>query len=181
MHTLSSTTTELTHSDKALQQEIDQHKDKVQQQKSEKESAERQIADEQDSLASFERIRSAAQTARGKLEAEKQRHKEVIEYRQRLVRDLSVKHNIPGFDHSLAPAEMDDFVDRLEQAIVAQSIKIDQMKVSLPVPIKAWSSWLTGFELLAGCWAASARRTASQDHRDQDLPGSRRKGQTRPR
>ena len=134
MNSSSTAITELSCSDKELQSQIDHHKEQLDQQRLEQDDAKRQKLDEEDSLAAFERKRSAAQTARGKLEAEKQRHKEVIDYRHRLIRDLSVKHEIPGFDHNLSQDEMDDFVDRLEQAIVTQSTQIDHLKVGQPLP-----------------------------------------------
>lgn len=130
MHKLRSTTRELADSDKEIQAAISHHSSKEKQQKLDRDQAQREVADEQDSLNAFERKRSLAQTARGKLEAEKQRHKQIIDDRHRMIRDLSVKHNIPGFDHNLTPAEMDDFVDRLDQNITAQSSRIDQLKVS---------------------------------------------------
>lgn len=131
MHTLSTTTTELTESDKELQAQIDHHKERENQQKLDRDDAKHQLDDEQDSLAAFERKRSLAQTARGKLEAEKQRHRQIIDDRQRMIRELSVKHNISGFDHQLTPAERDDFIDRFDQNIATQSAKIDQLKVSI--------------------------------------------------
>ncbi len=180
MQDLSAKITELTKSDKELKSMIDQHAETVQQHLIEKDSAERKLADEGDSLAAFERKRSLAQTARGKLEAEKQRHKEVIDYRHRLIRDLSLKHNIPGFDHNLSPSEMDDFVDRLEQNIVNQSNKIDHIKVS-PLRRSSGAVVRLGADLVlsAGCWTRRAGRAAGQDYGDQDFPGRRREDKAR--
>lgn len=57
-----------------------------------------------------------------------QRYLEVLESRQTLVRELSEKHSIPGFDHDLSEDEIRDFEERLEEAVVAQSSKIAKIK-----------------------------------------------------
>lgn len=130
MHSLRSTTVELADSDKELQNQLDHHQAKLGEQKADRDDAERKMADEQDALATFERKRSSAQQKHGTLEAQRQRHKEVLELRGRLVKELSVKHDIQGFNHDLSDGEMDEFVERLEQAAVAQAKKIEDIKVT---------------------------------------------------
>lgn len=44
------------------------------------------------------------------------------------MRELSEKHSIPGYDHDLTEDEMRDFEERLEEAVVAQTSKIDKIK-----------------------------------------------------
>ena len=58
-----------------------------------------------------------------------QAHEENVEARQTLVRELSVKHRIPGYEHELSDEEMAEFEDKMDEAIAAQKTKIDKLKV----------------------------------------------------
>lgn len=120
--------------------------------------------DEMDSLAAYERKRSQAQTTHGRLLALKQvrlsslspplfpfrlrkncrltfpaspsqRHIDLLESRKALIRDLSEKHNIPGYDHELSDREMAEFEEKMEEAIVAQQRKVDKIKVRLSLSL----------------------------------------------
>lgn len=59
-----------------------------------------------------------------------QRHLDLLEARKVLVRDLSEKHNIPGFNRELLSVDdMNEFEEKLEEAISAQQAKIEKIKV----------------------------------------------------
>ena len=59
-----------------------------------------------------------------------QRHQDMLEARKTLIRELSEKHDIPGYDHDLSDHEMQVFEEKLEDTIHAQQKKLDQVKVS---------------------------------------------------
>lgn len=60
-----------------------------------------------------------------------QRHLDLLESRKTLIRDLSEKHSIPGYDHELSDREMLDFEEKMEEAIVTQQNKLEKIKVGL--------------------------------------------------
>ncbi|GAA6021568.1 hypothetical protein JCM10207_005070 [Rhodosporidiobolus poonsookiae] len=119
---------ELPDSENELKTKIDNHQGDLDHARSEREALKHKLGDEQDSLASYERKRGAAQTAHGRLLALKQRHQEMLETRKTLIRDLSEKHGIAGYDHELSDREMNDFVEKLEDAVLAQQKKIEKIK-----------------------------------------------------
>lgn len=59
-----------------------------------------------------------------------QRHQDMLEARKTLIRELSEKHDIPGYDHDLSDHEMQVFEEKLEDTIHAQQKKLDKVKVS---------------------------------------------------
>lgn len=46
------------------------------------------------------------------------------------MRELSEKHSIPGYDHDLTEDEIREFEDKLDDAIVQQSSRIEKIKAS---------------------------------------------------
>lgn len=58
-----------------------------------------------------------------------QRHQDLLEARKSLIRELSEKHEIPGYDHGLSDHEMQNFEEQVESSIVAQQRKLDRIKV----------------------------------------------------
>jgi DNA repair protein RAD50 len=53
----------------------------------------------------------------------------MLEARKSLIRELSEKHDIPGYDHELNEREMQEFEEKMEEVIVAQQRKIEKIKV----------------------------------------------------
>ncbi|BGP20318.1 hypothetical protein JCM10213_002053 [Rhodosporidiobolus nylandii] len=119
---------ELPDSEHDLKTKIENHQADLENARSEREGTRHKLGDEQDSLSAYERKRSAAQTAHGRLLALKQRHQEMLEARKTLIRDLSEKHGIPGYDHELSDREMQEFEEKMEDAISAQQKKIEKVK-----------------------------------------------------
>ncbi|GAA5989043.1 hypothetical protein JCM11641_002306 [Rhodosporidiobolus odoratus] len=119
---------ELPDSEHELNAKIANHKASLEDARSEKEGTRHKLGDEQDSLAAYERKRSAAQTTHGRLLASKQRHQEMLEARKTLIRDLSDKHSIPGYYHELSDGEMQEFEEKMEEAILGQQKKIEKIK-----------------------------------------------------
>ncbi|KAM0789720.1 hypothetical protein ACM66B_006577 [Microbotryomycetes sp. NB124-2] len=123
-----STLTVLEDTDAELQRKVDNHNEQIQAIKDERETDRQKLDDENDVLASNERKRSRAQTKHGQLLAEKDRHAANLESRQALVRELSERHSIPGFDHDLTEEEIAEFEDKLESSVVQHTSKIEQIK-----------------------------------------------------
>ncbi|KAK4051618.1 DNA repair protein rad50 [Microbotryomycetes sp. JL201] len=123
-----STLTVLEDSDAELRRKVDNHNEQIQTIRDERENDRLKLEDENDVLASNERKRSRAQTKHGQLLAEKERHATNLESRQALVRELSGRHAIPGFDHDLTEEEIAEFEDKLEASVVQHTSKIEQMK-----------------------------------------------------
>lgn len=119
---------ELPDSEQELKAKIDNHEADVEKMRGERESTKNKLTDEQDALAVYERKRSAAQTSHGRLLALKQRHQDMLEARKTLIRELSEKHDIPGYDHDLSDHEMQVFEEKLEDTIHAQQKKLDKVK-----------------------------------------------------
>ncbi|SCZ98307.1 BZ3500_MvSof-1268-A1-R1_Chr3-2g06284 [Microbotryum saponariae] len=121
--------TELHDTEVELQKKIENHTADIAALRSSREDVKRKAADETDSLAAQERKRSTAQTSHGRLLAQKQRHEENVEMRQMLVRELSVKHGIDGYDHDrLGEEEIREFEEKLDEAIAEQAAKVDKIK-----------------------------------------------------
>ncbi|GAA5991630.1 hypothetical protein JCM5350_007782 [Sporobolomyces pararoseus] len=126
---ISSGVKELRDTDAELNAKIDNHQQSLEDVRGERESTKTKLSDEQDSMAAYERKRSQAQTSHGRLQAMKQRHLDLLEARKVLVRDLSEKHNIPGFNRELlSEDDMNQFEERLEECISAQQGKIEKIK-----------------------------------------------------
>ncbi|GAA5876452.1 hypothetical protein JCM3774_003780 [Rhodotorula dairenensis] len=119
---------ELPDSEQELRAKIDNHEADVEKMRGERESTKNKLVDEQDALGVYERKRSAAQTTHGRLLALKQRHQDMLEARKTLIRELSEKHDIPGYDHDLSDHEMQAFEEKLEDTIHAQQKKLDKIK-----------------------------------------------------
>ncbi|GAA5863503.1 hypothetical protein JCM8547_007267 [Rhodosporidiobolus lusitaniae] len=119
---------ELPDSEQELKNKTENHQADLENARSQREATRHQLGDEQDSLAAYERKRSVAQTAHGRLLALKQRHLEMQEARKSLIRDLSEKHSIPGYDHELSDREMQEFEEKMEDAVLAQQKKIEKIK-----------------------------------------------------
>ncbi|GAA6059582.1 hypothetical protein JCM10212_000638 [Sporobolomyces blumeae] len=120
---------ELRDTDAELQAKIDNHRQSLEEARGEREATRTKLSDEQDSLAAYERKRSQTQTSHGRLQALKQRHLDLLDARKVLIRDLSEKHSIPGFDRELlSEADMKEFEDKLDEAITAQQNKIEKIK-----------------------------------------------------
>ncbi|POY72024.1 DNA repair protein RAD50 [Rhodotorula taiwanensis] len=119
---------ELPDSEQELRTKIDNHEADVEKMRGEREGTKNKLADEQDALAVYERKRSAAQTSHGRLLALKQRHQDLLEARKTLIRELSEKHEIPGYDHDLSDHEMQAFEEKLEDTIHAQQKKLEKIK-----------------------------------------------------
>ncbi|KAK4056438.1 DNA repair protein rad50 [Microbotryomycetes sp. JL221] len=115
-------------SDVELEKKINNHNDEMQQIKQQRQLDKQKLDDEQDVLASNEKKRSRTLTKHGQLTAEKERHLTNLENLQNLVKELSLKHGILGFDHDLNQEEIQDFEDKLENAILVQSTKIEKIK-----------------------------------------------------
>ncbi|GAA5936924.1 hypothetical protein JCM1841_001408 [Sporobolomyces salmonicolor] len=129
LEAVSSEIKELKESDHELKEKIVNHQASLDAARAEREATRTKLADENDSLAAYERKHNQAQTNYGRLQAMKQRHLDMIEARKTLVRDLSEKHNIPGYDRDiLSEHEMDEFEEKLEEAIAAQQRKIEKIK-----------------------------------------------------
>ncbi|SCV74588.1 BQ2448_7617 [Microbotryum intermedium] len=121
--------TELPDTEAELQKKIDNHTADIAALRTAREDVKRKAADETDSLSAQERKRSLAQTSHGRLLAQKQRHEENVQTRQMLVRELSVKHGIDGYDHDrLGEEEMREFEEKLDEAIAEQVAKVDKIK-----------------------------------------------------
>ncbi|GAA5930091.1 MRX complex DNA-binding subunit [Sporobolomyces koalae] len=120
---------ELRDTDSELNAKIENHRQSLDDAQVEREATKTNLIDEQDSLAAYERKRSQAQTSHGRLQALKQRHLDLQEARKTLVRELSEKHSIPGYDRELlSEADTNDFEEKLEEAISIQQAKIDKIK-----------------------------------------------------
>ncbi|GAA5916492.1 hypothetical protein JCM6882_001738 [Rhodosporidiobolus microsporus] len=119
---------ELPDSEHDLRTKIEDHEADLTALRGDREGTRHKLGDEQDSLSAYERKRSQAQTAQGRLMALKQRHQENLEARKTLIRDLSEKHSIPGYDHELSDAEMAMFEEKMEEAIEAQQKRIEKIK-----------------------------------------------------
>ncbi|GAA6018937.1 hypothetical protein JCM11491_005685 [Sporobolomyces phaffii] len=120
---------ELRETDAELNAKIENHRQSLDDARAERESTRTKLSDEQDAMAAYERKRSQAQTSHGRLQAMKQRHLDLVEARKVLVRDLSEKHNIPGFNRELlSEADMSEFEDKLEESISGQQAKIEKIK-----------------------------------------------------
>ncbi|KAK4330749.1 DNA repair protein RAD50 [Rhodotorula toruloides] len=119
---------QLPDSEHELKTKIENHEADLDKARSEREATKQELGDEQDTLANFERKRSAAQTTHGRLLALKQRHQAMLEARKSLIRELSEKHEIPGYDHELNEREMQEFEEKMEDVIVSQQRKIEKIK-----------------------------------------------------
>ncbi|GAA5829449.1 hypothetical protein JCM5353_001337 [Sporobolomyces roseus] len=120
---------ELRDTDAELAAKIENHRQSLEDARAEREGTKTMLSDEQDSMAAYERKRSQAQTSHGRLQALKQRHLDLLDARKVLIRDLSEKHNIPGFNRELlSEADMNEFEEKLEESISAQQAKIEKIK-----------------------------------------------------
>ena len=67
-----------------------------------------------------------------------QRHESNLEARQALIKELGQKHSIPGFDHDLTEEEIRELEDKLEEAIVQHTSKIEKIKVRQNQRERGW-------------------------------------------
>ncbi|GJN94490.1 hypothetical protein Rhopal_007572-T1 [Rhodotorula paludigena] len=128
LHNLQTGLKELPDTEAELKAKIENHQADLDKARSEREATKQKLGDEQDSLAAYERKRSQAQTAHGRLLALKQRHQDMQEARKTLIRELAQNHGIPGYDHELSEREMKEFEEKLDEASIAQANKIDKIK-----------------------------------------------------
>ncbi|UZJ57177.1 hypothetical protein CBS101457_006497 [Exobasidium rhododendri] len=129
MHNLKMTMTELRETEGELQSRKESFRDHLQSQKNRQDGMKRKIEDKQSEISRFDSKYYRKLSEKGALEGEKKHHEEAIKEREDMIREMSSRLNIKGYNmEGLSEGQIRDFTDRVEEDLKKKRKEWDMLK-----------------------------------------------------